>query len=105
MIVFLLAVTAYAVYVYIGHLCIAMVRQKPKAMGSRGQGSECPTVDPIILFFNARPVAYIIIFSFLFLMYIWTYMRVIITPPGFAADVSTHSCHILYRILRSSSSI
>ncbi|KAF9512155.1 hypothetical protein BS47DRAFT_1466052 [Hydnum rufescens UP504] len=69
MIVFVFAITAYAVYVYIGRLCIAMVRQKPKAMGSRGQG-----------------IAYIIIFSFLSFMCIWTYMRVIITPPGFAAD-------------------
>ena len=40
MIVVVLAITAYAVYVYIGRLCVTMVKQKPGAMGSRGQGGK-----------------------------------------------------------------
>ena len=34
------ALTSYAFYVYIGRLCVPMIRRDPGALGGRGMGSE-----------------------------------------------------------------
>jgi palmitoyltransferase len=34
-------IVAYACYVYIGRLCVPMIRRRGGALGSRGLGSEC----------------------------------------------------------------
>ncbi|SGY50503.1 BQ5605_C001g00891 [Microbotryum silenes-dioicae] len=59
----------YSYYVYVVRLCIKMVRLDRDRQGGRAQG-----------------VIYLVLYHFLFLMFVWCYMRIINTGPGFARD-------------------
>ncbi|KAG8936862.1 palmitoyltransferase pfa5 [Tulasnella sp. 418] len=61
-----------ATYVYIGRVCVPMIRQDNSALGSRTLG-----------------IIYLCIFCPLLLMTLWTYIKVVLTPPGFARDHCT----------------
>ncbi|KAL0952664.1 hypothetical protein HGRIS_006907 [Hohenbuehelia grisea] len=63
------AMLIYAGYVYIGRFCVAMIRRDSNALGSRSLG-----------------IVFLVIFSILYLMALWTYEKVVVTPPGFARD-------------------
>ncbi|GLB44476.1 putative DHHC palmitoyltransferase family protein [Lyophyllum shimeji] len=69
MIAFTLGLMGYSVYVYVGRLCVDMIRQKPGAGGSRSTG-----------------IALLVVFCVLFLWMMWAYIKVVITPPGVAKD-------------------
>jgi hypothetical protein len=45
-IAFAAAIIAYAGYVYIGRLCVPMIRRQPNSLGSRTLGSECQLPTP-----------------------------------------------------------
>ncbi|KAG8991120.1 palmitoyltransferase pfa5 [Tulasnella sp. JGI-2019a] len=65
-----LALIIFATYVYVGRACIPMIRQDVGALGKgRGMG-----------------VAFMVIFWILWIMNMWTYIKIIVTPPGFARD-------------------
>ncbi|KDQ06688.1 hypothetical protein BOTBODRAFT_167841 [Botryobasidium botryosum FD-172 SS1] len=64
-----LGLQGYTVYVYVGRICVPMIRRDASALGGRGQG-----------------IAFLVIFSILWLMFVWTYIKVILTPPGYAKD-------------------
>ncbi|GAA5911002.1 hypothetical protein JCM6882_006745 [Rhodosporidiobolus microsporus] len=63
------AVFGYSYYVYVVRLCIPMIRMENDRLGGRAQG-----------------LAYLVIFHFLFVMFVWTYAVAITTPPGYAKD-------------------
>lgn len=64
-----LAIVGYAWYVYIGRLCVPMVRQDVGALGNRVMG-----------------IFFLVVYCLLGLMFFWTYIKLILTPPGFARD-------------------
>ncbi|KAG8884504.1 hypothetical protein FRB98_002367 [Tulasnella sp. 332] len=65
-----LALIIFATYVYVGRACIPMIRRKVGALGhGRGMG-----------------VAFMVIFWILWFMMMWTYVKIITTPPGYARD-------------------
>jgi len=66
---FVIAILLWAQYVYVGRLCVPMLRRDTDARGSFGQG-----------------VAYIIVFEILWLLAVWCYIKIITVPPGFARD-------------------
>uniref|UniRef100_A0A0K3CNN8 Palmitoyltransferase DHHC domain-containing protein n=1 Tax=Rhodotorula toruloides TaxID=5286 RepID=A0A0K3CNN8_RHOTO len=59
----------YSYYVYVVRLCIPMIRMESDRLGGRAQG-----------------LAYLVIFHFLFVMFVWTYCVAVTTAPGFARD-------------------
>ncbi|KAI9463939.1 hypothetical protein F5148DRAFT_1210622 [Russula earlei] len=61
------AIIAYTAYVYVGRLCIQMIRRERSSLGSRTLG-----------------VALLVGFAVLLMMMIWAYVKVIFTPPGYA---------------------
>ncbi|GAA5857517.1 hypothetical protein JCM8547_009313 [Rhodosporidiobolus lusitaniae] len=63
------AVFGYSYYVYVVRLCIPMIRMEDSRLGGRSQG-----------------LAYLVIFHFLFVMFVWTYAVAITTSPGYAKD-------------------
>ncbi|GAA6002439.1 hypothetical protein JCM10207_001119 [Rhodosporidiobolus poonsookiae] len=63
------AVFGYSYYVYVVRLCIPMIRLEDSRLGGRSQG-----------------LAYLVIFHFLFVMFVWTYIMAITTSPGYAKD-------------------
>ncbi|GAA5842481.1 hypothetical protein JCM11251_007326 [Rhodosporidiobolus azoricus] len=63
-------VFGYSYYVYVVRLCIPMIRMQNDRLGGRAQG-----------------LVYLVIFHFLFVMFIWTYLMAITTSPGYAKDV------------------
>ncbi|KAF8999876.1 DHHC palmitoyltransferase-domain-containing protein [Cyathus striatus] len=65
-----LGIIGYATYVYIARLCVRMIRRENGAPGSRGTG-----------------IALVAVYSVLLLWALWAYLKVILTPPGFARDV------------------
>ncbi|THH19180.1 hypothetical protein EW146_g1939 [Bondarzewia mesenterica] len=71
------AIIAYASYVYIGRLCVPMLKRSRNALGGRGMG-----------------VGFIIIVILLGFMMIWCYIKVVFTPPGFAKDHVANSAPI-----------
>ncbi|KAH9957783.1 DHHC palmitoyltransferase-domain-containing protein [Russula dissimulans] len=66
-IAFAAAIIAYAGYVYIGRLCIPMIRRQPNSLGSRTLG-----------------IVFLAVFVVLGMMMIWAYIKVVFTPPGYA---------------------
>ena len=92
------AIIAYAGYVYIGRLCIPMIKRESDSLGSRRLGSKflCPTpplpvvchcdfdfaLDTFILTFSYVPVflglsvIFLIVFVVLGMMMIWAYIKV-----------------------------
>ncbi|GAA5910015.1 hypothetical protein JCM8208_006413 [Rhodotorula glutinis] len=63
------AIFAYSYYVYVVRLCIPMVRMEDPRLGARAQG-----------------LAYLVIYHFLFLMFVWSYIVAVWTQPGYARD-------------------
>ncbi|KAF5334991.1 hypothetical protein D9611_010050 [Ephemerocybe angulata] len=59
----------YAAYVYIGVLVVPMLQEKPAAEGSRREG-----------------VGLLVGFSVLWIWMLWSYIKVILTSPGYAKD-------------------
>ncbi|EJD04892.1 zf-DHHC-domain-containing protein [Fomitiporia mediterranea MF3/22] len=66
---FVIGIAGYAWYVYIGRFCVPMIRRERNAFGGRSMG-----------------VVFIIVFCLLGLMFWWSYMKLLFTPPGFARD-------------------
>ncbi|GAA5928604.1 DHHC family palmitoyltransferase [Sporobolomyces koalae] len=63
------AVFGYSYYVFVVRLCIPMIRMERTRLGARAQG-----------------LVYLVIFHFLFVLFCWSYIVAITTPPGFARD-------------------
>ncbi|KAI0043421.1 zf-DHHC-domain-containing protein [Auriscalpium vulgare] len=63
------AVIAYTCYVYIGRLCIPMIKREASALGGRVLG-----------------IVFLVVFILLAFMMIWAYIKVVFTPPGYAVD-------------------
>ncbi|GAA5971692.1 hypothetical protein JCM3765_006607 [Sporobolomyces pararoseus] len=59
----------YSYYVFVVRLCIPMIRMQQNRLGARAQG-----------------LVYLVIFHFLFVLFCWSYLVAILTPPGFARD-------------------
>ncbi|KAG8742383.1 palmitoyltransferase pfa5 [Ceratobasidium sp. 414] len=60
-----LAIVVWTYYVYVGRMCVTLLRRGETAKGG----------------------VYIAIFNLFFLMFGWTYLKALITPPGFARDL------------------
>ncbi|KAJ3509619.1 hypothetical protein NLJ89_g5124 [Agrocybe chaxingu] len=69
-----LGIIGYGAYVYIQHLCLPMIRRRRGAPAGRGTG-----------------IALLTVFSVLYLWVVWAYIKVILTPPGYAKDHVSHS--------------
>ncbi|GAA5846081.1 hypothetical protein JCM9279_004779 [Rhodotorula babjevae] len=63
------AIFAYSYYVYVVRLCIPMIRMEDSRLGARAQG-----------------LAYLVVYHFLFVMFVWSYVVAVWTQPGFARD-------------------
>ncbi|KAI0000765.1 DHHC palmitoyltransferase-domain-containing protein [Russula compacta] len=61
------SVIAYSAYVYIGRLCIPMIRRERNSLGSRTLG-----------------IVFLVVFVVLGMMMIWAYIMAVFTPPGYA---------------------
>lgn len=61
------AMIAYSAYVYIGRLCIPMIKRERNSLGSRRLG-----------------IIFLVVFVVLGMMTIWAYIKVVFTPPGYA---------------------
>ncbi|KAF8263132.1 DHHC palmitoyltransferase-domain-containing protein [Lactarius quietus] len=61
------AVIAYSGYVYIGKLCIPMIKRERSSLGSRTMG-----------------IVFLVVFAVLGMMVIWSYIKAVFTPPGYA---------------------
>ncbi|KAJ1308084.1 hypothetical protein OPQ81_002148 [Rhizoctonia solani] len=59
-----LGIVVWTYYVYVGRICIKLLNRGETVKGG----------------------VYIAIFNLFFLMFSWTYLKVIVTPPGFARD-------------------
>ncbi|KAF8970663.1 DHHC palmitoyltransferase-domain-containing protein [Flammula alnicola] len=74
----MVAVTAgimgYAAYVYIQRLCLPMIRKGRRAQAGRSTG-----------------IALLVVFCVLYLWMVWAYLRVVLTPPGYARDYIARS--------------
>ncbi|KAH9922222.1 DHHC palmitoyltransferase-domain-containing protein [Fomitopsis serialis] len=64
-----IGIVAYTFYVYIGRLCVPMIRKNEGALGGRGTG-----------------IAFLVVFCVLGLMMLWAYEKVVMTSPGLARD-------------------
>ncbi|KAH9920836.1 zf-DHHC-domain-containing protein [Epithele typhae] len=64
-----IAIIVYTWYVYVGRLCIPMIRRDAGALGSHGLG-----------------IGLLVVFVVLGLFMIWSYEKIVLTPPGFARD-------------------
>ncbi|GAA5958926.1 hypothetical protein JCM8115_000692 [Rhodotorula mucilaginosa] len=62
-------VFGYSYYVYVVRLCVPMIRMQDNRLGGRAQG-----------------LVYLVIYHLLFVMFVWTYLVAVATPPGFARD-------------------
>ncbi|KAI0324507.1 zf-DHHC-domain-containing protein [Cubamyces sp. BRFM 1775] len=62
-----IGLTSYALYVYIGRLCVPMIRRDSDALGGRGMG-----------------IGFLVVFCIFGLMAIWTYEKIVFTSPGYA---------------------
>ncbi|KAF8064338.1 DHHC palmitoyltransferase-domain-containing protein [Lyophyllum atratum] len=69
MVAFTLGIMGYSAYVFVGRLCVDMIRRRDGVGGSRGTG-----------------IALLVVFSILFLWMMWAYVKVICTSPGYAKD-------------------
>ncbi|RPD63361.1 zf-DHHC-domain-containing protein [Lentinus tigrinus ALCF2SS1-6] len=64
-----LGIIGYAWYVYVGRLCVPMIRRDTGALGTRGLG-----------------IGFLVVFCILGLVMIWAYEKVVFTSPGLAKD-------------------
>ncbi|KAI8990374.1 DHHC palmitoyltransferase-domain-containing protein [Trametes punicea] len=64
-----IGIIAYAFYVYIGRLCVPMIRRDSGALGGRGMG-----------------IGFLVIFCALGLIMLWAYEKIVLTSPGYAKD-------------------
>ncbi|TFK92154.1 zf-DHHC-domain-containing protein [Polyporus arcularius HHB13444] len=64
-----IAMIAYTWYVYVGRMCVPMIRRDAGALGSRGLG-----------------ITFLVVFCILGLMMIWAYEKIVFTSPGLAKD-------------------
>ncbi|KAH9837742.1 zf-DHHC-domain-containing protein [Rhodofomes roseus] len=64
-----IAIVAYTFYVYIGRLCVPMIRRDEGALGGRATG-----------------IGFLVVFCVLGLMMLWAYEKVVLTSPGLARD-------------------
>ncbi|KAF8147669.1 DHHC palmitoyltransferase-domain-containing protein [Crassisporium funariophilum] len=69
MVAITLGIMGYAAYVYIARLCLPMIREKAGAGAGRGTG-----------------IALLVVFCVLYFWMMWAYLKVIITPPGYASN-------------------
>ncbi|KAF8816885.1 zf-DHHC-domain-containing protein [Phlegmacium glaucopus] len=74
MVVITLGIMGYAGYVYIGRLCVPMIKRRSGAGAGRGTG-----------------VALLVVFAVLYLWMVWAYIKAIITAPGYARDYVSSS--------------
>ena len=78
-------IMAYTAYVYIGRLCVPMIRRSSDAGASRGAGGECRC----FCFFFFDPdverslgiVALLSVFAVLYLWMVWAYIKVSLLLP------------------------
>ncbi|KAI0311950.1 DHHC palmitoyltransferase-domain-containing protein [Amylostereum chailletii] len=63
------AIMIYTCYVYIGRLCVPMIRRDGGALGGRAMG-----------------VVFLVIFVLFAFMMIWSYMKILFTSPGHAVN-------------------
>lgn len=76
------AIVGYTWYVYVGRLCVPMMKRNNGALGNRAMGSTCPLVvmsRPITHLRDSRKsllVAFLVVFCFLGLMFLWSYIKV-----------------------------
>ncbi|GAA5821516.1 hypothetical protein JCM3770_001057 [Rhodotorula araucariae] len=63
------ALFAYSYYVYVVRLCVPMVTMDDSRLGARAQG-----------------LVYLVIYHFLFVMFVWSYVVAVYTQPGYARD-------------------
>ena len=88
-----IAILIYTYYVYVGRFCADMIKRNSSAKGSRPQGSGCfsvvesDAIGPNLA--SHSVVAFLVIFNCLFLLTCWSYVRIVLTPPGYARDVRT----------------
>ncbi|TFK48207.1 zf-DHHC-domain-containing protein [Heliocybe sulcata] len=64
-----IGILAYTTYVYIGRFCVPMIRKDAGALGSRAMG-----------------IGFLVVFCVIAMMTYWSYLKIILTPPGFAKD-------------------
>lgn len=98
-------IIGYAGYVYIQRLCVPMVRGERRAQAGRSTGSECPRdyrrTDISILMSCSRtfgcflcPLSLVIVVIhqgmaiFLSSHHVLNVFQIVVTPPGYARDVS-----------------
>ncbi|KAH8926534.1 zf-DHHC-domain-containing protein [Atractiella rhizophila] len=62
-------IVGYVYYVFVVRICVKMVRGRERRLGSKGTG-----------------IALLTIFHILLLLFVWSYIKVISTPPGNARD-------------------
>ncbi|EKM75385.1 hypothetical protein AGABI1DRAFT_46537 [Agaricus bisporus var. burnettii JB137-S8] len=68
-VVLTLGIMGYAGYVYIGRFCKSIIKQDRQSSSGRATG-----------------IVLLVIFCVLYLWMIWAYVKVVVTPPGFARD-------------------
>ncbi|KAI9452304.1 zf-DHHC-domain-containing protein [Lactarius psammicola] len=76
------SIIAYSAYVYIGRLCIPMIKRESSSLGSRTMG-----------------IVFLVAFVVLGMMMIWAYIKVVFTPPGYATKVSSISSRLVSAFL------
>ncbi|KAI0830295.1 DHHC palmitoyltransferase-domain-containing protein [Trametes gibbosa] len=64
-----IGIIGYVFYVYVGRVCVPMLRHDAGALGGRGMG-----------------VGFLVVFCVLGLMMLWAYEKVVLTSPGYARD-------------------
>ncbi|KAF5329456.1 hypothetical protein D9619_009102 [Psilocybe cf. subviscida] len=69
MVAFTWGIIGYAGYVYIARLCLPMIQRRPGVQGGKDTG-----------------VALLVVFCVIYLWLIWAYLRIVLTPPGYAKD-------------------
>ncbi|KAL0567887.1 hypothetical protein V5O48_014107 [Marasmius crinis-equi] len=70
---FTIGIMGYTGYVYIGRFCVDAIKNRRKGV-SRGAG-----------------IGLLVVFCILYLWMLWSYLMVIITPPGYARDYVSQS--------------
>ncbi|KJA25008.1 hypothetical protein HYPSUDRAFT_200244 [Hypholoma sublateritium FD-334 SS-4] len=64
-----LGIMGFSAYVYVQRLCLPMIRRQRRAQADRNTG-----------------IALLVVFCVIFLWMLWAYIRIILTPPGYAKD-------------------
>ncbi len=76
-----IAMIAYTWYVYVGRMCVPMIRRDAGALGSRGLGSKLKFIHAAVIgtlttFDVFASVTFLVVFCILGLMMIWAYEKV-----------------------------